>query len=108
MIIETEKGKIERGDRMFAEVNYDGRTVAEFFDNRTIGSMAEVFSLLFQKVTGCRGIVDVVVSNRTRGWTEKLAIVMGQAYRRAQAMSREEMIEAGLMERNGQLCINFN
>ncbi len=70
-----ERGKIERGDRMFAEMTCGGRMVAEFTDNTTIGSMAEVFKLLFKEASGCRGIVSVMVSNRTRGWTENLAVV---------------------------------
>ncbi len=106
--MERERGKIERGDRMFAEMTCGGRMVAEFTNNTAVGSMAEVFSLLFQKAAWCKGIVSVTVSNRTRGWTENLAVVLGKVASHSAQMSHKEMIAAGLMERSGQLCIPFN
>lgn len=106
--MERERGRIEKGDRMFAEMVYGGRTVAEFTNNTAVGSMADVFSLLFQKASWCKGIVSVTVSNRTRGWSENLAVVLGRVVNRATSMSHKDMIAAGLMESDGQLCLQFN
>ena len=54
---------------------------------------------------GDRVYASMSVSNRTRGWSKTLSLLVG---REMPSASHKEMIAAGLMERDGQLCIPFN
>lgn len=103
MIIET--GKIERGDRVYASMIKSGKVLAELRCDTTVSGMTDVYKALCRLSPMVKGFVKVSVSNRTRGWSKTLSLLVG---REMPPVSHKEMIAAGLMERDGQLCIPFN
>jgi hypothetical protein len=103
MIIET--GKIERGDRVYASMIKSGKVLAELRCDTTVSGMTDVYKALCRLSPMVKGFVKVSVSNRTRGWSKTLSLLVG---REMPSASHKEMIAAGLMERDGQLCIPFN
>lgn len=107
MVIET--GRIEKGDRMFASMTKSGQVLAELKGDTTISAMSDVYRALRMMSPTVKGFVKVSVSNRTRGWTKTLSLLLGRGERQqAHAISRRDMIASGLMERDGQLRIQFN
>lgn len=103
MVIET--GRIEKGDRIYASMSKSGQVLAELRCDTSIASMPDIYRALRRLSPMVKGFVKVSVSNRTRGWSRSLSLLLG---REMPAMSHREMMAAGLMERDGQLCIQFN
>lgn len=107
MVIET--GRIEKGDRMFASMTKSGQVLAELKGDTSISAMSDVYRALRLMSPTVKGFVKVSVSNRTRGWTKTLSLLLGRGDApRSHAMSRRDMIDSGLMESDGQLRIQFN
>lgn len=106
MVIET--GRIEKGDRMFASMTKSGRVLAELHGDTTFTAMGDIYRALCSRSPMVKGFVKVSVSNRTRGWTKTLSLLLGRNVPASLAMSHKEMVAAGLMESDGQLRIQFN
>lgn len=76
MIIET--GKIERGDRVYASMIKSGKVLAELRCDTTVSGMTDVYKALCRLSPMVKGFVKVSVSNRTRGWSKTLSLLVGR------------------------------
>lgn len=59
--------RIEKGDRIFASLRVNGRTLTEHVFT-TIEGMTELLGELRYAMRGYRGLVRMVVRNMSRGW----------------------------------------
>lgn len=61
---------IKYGDRVFARVVMQGRTVVEFVMSQ-INDLTELFGELRHKMRGIRGLAKLYIRNMSRGWSEE-------------------------------------
>lgn len=61
---------IKYGDRIFARVVMQGRTVVEFMMSQ-INDLTELFGELRRQTRGIRGLAKLYIRNMSRGWSEE-------------------------------------
>ena len=73
--MEIEKGRIEKGDEVFAALTMPGQTVVELH-SVTFGGIDDVLLELRKKAVRYTGISKVSIRNRTRGWMLHLPLML--------------------------------
>ena len=66
---------IEKGDRIFARISKNGRTILEFMIN-CIGSVEELMQEIRRMVGDVRGLVKLCLRNQSRGWGQERLLML--------------------------------
>lgn len=67
--------KIEFGDKIFARLMMNGRTVVEFMINR-VSDMTELIGELRHLTYGMRGLARLYIRNQTKGWSQERPLML--------------------------------
>lgn len=73
--MDTQRNKIEFGDRIFARLTMGGRTVFEFMLNR-VSDMTELLGELRHMTSGLRGLAKLYIRNQSRGWSQERPLML--------------------------------
>ncbi len=68
---------IEKGDRIFAHLIKDGRTIVEFMIN-CIGSVNELMQEIRRMAGDVHGLVKLRLRNQSRGWGQERLIMFAR------------------------------
>ena len=68
--IATTKKTIEYGDRIFARVTKNGRTIYNFVSDR-VSNLQDFIRELLQTIEGLKGLVVIHLRNYNQGWSEE-------------------------------------
>jgi len=67
--------KIEFGDRIFARLMMNGRTVVEFMIS-SVSDMTELIGELRHLTRGARGLAKLYIRNQTKGWSHERPLML--------------------------------
>ena len=67
--------KIDYGDKIFARLMMNGRTVVEFMINR-VSDMTELIGELRHMTYGAKGLAKLYIRNQTKGWSQERPLML--------------------------------
>lgn len=102
--MEIERGRIERGDLVFASVCVAGETVAELSDCHS-SSFDDLMGRLSRLAARFTGMARIYIRNRTRGWAMQLPLLLCRPS--LSLCGHRQSQEGGLCDKYGQLSIQF-
>ena len=71
--------KINPGDRIFARVTQNGRTILNFMTDQ-VSNINELIAILIKKMTQFRGLVVLHIRNYHQGWGDEQPLFIKSNY----------------------------
>lgn len=100
-----EKGKIERGDEVYATLSLAGKTIVELKQVDDVAGVDDVMRKLRLLAGLYTGMARVYIRNRSKGWAMQLSMLMCKSVRSLR--TRSQLVAEGVCDATGQYVIPF-
>lgn len=100
-----EKGKIERGDEVYATLSLAGKTIVELKQVNDVSGIEDVMRKLRLLAGLYTGMARVYIRNRSKGWAMQLSMLMCKSVRSLR--TRSQLVAEGVCDATGQYLIPF-
>lgn len=100
-----EKGKIERGDEVYATLSLAGKTIVELKQVDDVTGVDDVMRKLRLLAGLYTGMARVYIRNRSKGWAMQLSMLMCKSVRSLR--TRSQLVAEGVCDATGQYVIPF-
>ena len=104
-IANIEKGKIERGDEVYATLSLAGKTIVELKQVNDVSGIEDVMRKLRLLAGLYTGMARVYIRNRSKGWAMQLSMLMCKSVRSLR--TRSQLVAEGVCDASGQYLIPF-